>query len=433
MSKFTDLKLIKPLLKNLEVLGHETPTAIQFEAIPFILEGKDLLGMAQTGTGKTAAFCLPILQLLHQRSEKSGIRSLILAPTRELASQIHLNLDKYGQDVGLKTLAQYGGVDQRPQVKALREGVDILVSTPGRLLDLMEQGHVRLNRVEIFVLDEADQMLDMGFIDDIYKIVQSLPKERQTLFFSATMPLAVVELSKKILKNPQRVEVSPNSSTVLNVEQKIIFCKREDKFQLLRKILAKEERELVVVFTKTRNSADKVKEYLRAYRLASTVIHGDKSQEDREKALINFKNGSMKILIATDIAARGIDIQGISHVINFEMPLEAENYVHRVGRTARAGKEGTAISFCDESEKNILEKVQKLIQLNLPSETYKGTPEASGIWSQEGPIQTVKAPTPGRSQEKSIYIDHSKRQKVAVGEKSKAKSHPGFKNKKKKK
>jgi ATP-dependent RNA helicase RhlE len=433
MLKFNELPLMAPLLETLNNLGHDKPTAIQAQAIPFILEGQDLLGIAQTGTGKTAAFCLPILECLKSHSKEKGIRALVLAPTRELASQIQASFVSYGAGLDLKSLAIYGGVDQKPQVKALREGIDIIVATPGRLLDLMEQGHVRLQKIEMFVLDEADQMLDMGFIEDIEKIVEGLPSPRQTMFFSATMPKEVVELSTKILKDPKRVEVSPNSSTVLKVDQKVIFCKREDKFQLLRKILAKEERELVVVFTKTRNSADKVKEYLRAYRLASTVIHGEKSQEDRERALINFKGGSMKILIATDIASRGIDIQGISHVINFELPLEAENYVHRIGRTARAGKDGIAITFCEESERNMLEKIQKLIQLNLPWENYKGTPEASGVWLQDGPLVTIKAPTPGMSQEKKVYIDHSKRQKVAEGQPSKSKSHPGFKNKKKKK
>lgn len=427
MLTFDELSLIGPLLKNLETLGYESPTAIQAASIPLLLDGHDLLGIAQTGTGKTAAFCLPILQKLIIQEDK-GLRALIIAPTRELATQIHLSFEQYGQGLGLTSLAIYGGVDQKNQVKALREGVDILVATPGRLLDLMDQGLLRLGKVQMLVLDEADRMLDMGFIEDLHTIIQSLPSDRQSMFFSATMPAPVAALSKKILNEPKRVEVSPNSSTVLKIEQKVIFCKREDKFQLLRKLLKQEERELVVVFTKTKNSADKIKEYLRFHRIAATVFHGDKSQEDREKALFNFKNGSMKILIATDIAARGIDIQGVSHVINFELPMEAENYVHRIGRTARAGNSGTAITFCEESEKGILERIQKLIQLKLPTETFKGTSEAPGIWLQEGSVRQVTAPTPGKSQEKSVYIDHSKRQKVVV-----AKKHPGFKNRNKKK
>ncbi|MCM2348583.1 MAG: DEAD/DEAH box helicase [Bacteriovoracaceae bacterium] len=427
MLKFNELTLISPLLKNLEQLGYQTPTAIQSEAIPFILEGNDLLGIAQTGTGKTAAYCLPVLQRLSQSVDQKGIRALVLAPTRELVSQIQLSFENYGQGLNLKSLAIFGGVDQKPQVKALREGVDVLVATPGRLLDLMGQGHIRLGKIEVLVLDEADRMLDMGFIEDIDAIIESLPPTRQSMFFSATMPAQVMSLSRKILYNPKRVEVSPNSSTATLVDQKVIYCKREDKFQLLRKILKQEERELVVVFTKTKNSADKVKEYLRFHKIPSTVFHGDKSQEDRERALINFKNGSMKILIATDMAARGIDVQGVSHVINFELPMEAESYVHRIGRTARAGEKGVAITFCEESEKAILERIQKLIGLKLPSETFKGTSEAAGVWMQEGFVRPVTAPTPGKSQEKSAFLDHSKRQITVV-----AKKHPGLKNRKKK-
>lgn len=432
MDHFKDLSLIEPLLKNLESLGHLNPTPIQAEAIPFILDGHDLLGISQTGTGKTAAFCLPILQKLKINPEERGLRALVLAPTRELASQIQASFESYGKDLGLRTLAMYGGVGQTAQVKALRDGVDILIATPGRLLDLMNQGHVRLGKIELLVLDEADRMLDMGFIDDLYAIVQALPRTRQTMFFSATMPRPVMDLSRKILSQPKRVEVTQNSSTVQQVKQSVIFCKREDKFQLLRKILKKEERELVIVFTKTKNSADKVKEYLRFHSMASIAFHGDKSQEERERALMNFTNKSIKILIATDIAARGIDVDGVSHVINFELPMEAESYVHRIGRTARAGKDGVAITFCDNSEKAILDRIQDLIQLELPTETFKGTPEAAGKWTQEGPIRTTIAPTPGKSQEKSAYLDHSKRQRVVAEGAPKPKPHPGFKKTKKK-
>jgi ATP-dependent RNA helicase RhlE len=430
---FKDLLSNETLSTNLNSLGYTNPTAIQEKAIPLILEGKDLLGIAQTGTGKSAAFCLPILNRL-MISESKGINTLILVPTRELATQIQNSFETYGRNLPIKSVAIFGGVNQKIQVSAIREGVSIIVATPGRLLDLIDQGIIRLNKVETLVLDEADQMLDMGFIEDIEKIIELLPVKRQTLFFSATMPEMVVRLSNKILYRPVRVEVTPQSSTVSKISQKVYLCKREDKFQLLRKILKTEERELVIVFTKTKNSADKVKEYLFHHRIASTVIHGDKGQEERERALANFKNASMKVLIATDIAARGIDVQGISHVINFELPLEAENYVHRIGRTARAGKEGTAISFCEDSEISNLERIEKLIGFQIPYEKFKGSPEASGKWlNTNAPSQLKKAPTPGISQEKRGFIDHSKRQTVAPGEKSKAKSHPGFKNKKKRK
>lgn len=434
MTSFTDLPLIGPLLKNLNSLGYKVPTAIQAEAIPFLLEGHDLLGIAQTGTGKTAAFCLPLIQRLLKSSGGNGIKALVLVPTRELASQIHSSLEGYGKDLGLKTLAIFGGVGQSEQVKSIRDGVDILVATPGRLLDLESQNIIRLGKIETLVLDEADRMLDMGFIDDLQLIIEKLPKERQTVFFSATIPREVMDLSRRLLKDPKRVEVSVNSSTVENIEQKVIFCKREDKFQILRKIL-KEERELVVVFTKTKNSADKVKEYLMSHRIASSIFHGDKSQEERERALQNFKDGSIKILIATDIASRGIDIQGISHVVNFELPLEAENYVHRIGRTGRAGKKGTAITLCDKSEEHIVNRIQNLIRMEIPSEAFNGPSEGAGRWLEKGPVNNKKAPTPGKSQEKTAYLDHSKRQKIVerpVGAPKAKNNHPGLRAKNKK-
>ena len=433
MKNFQELSLNPGLISNLVELGYKTPTAIQEKAIPLLLEGQDLLGIAQTGTGKTAAFCLPILQRILNHPQANIIRALVLAPTRELATQIQASFEKYGKGLGPKSVAVYGGVGQNPQIEAIKNGVDIIVATPGRLLDLLSQGHLRMNRIEMLVLDEADRMLDMGFIEEIEKIMDILPSKKQTMFFSATMPPIVISLSRKILKNPKRVEVSPNSSTVEQVNQKVILCKREDKFQLLRKILREEEKELVVVFTKTKNSADKVKEYLRSHRIPSTVYHGDKSQLDREMALKNFKTGGIKILIATDIAARGIDVEGVSHVINFELPLEAESYIHRIGRTARAGKPGVAITFCEHAEESILERIEHLIQKKLPSEHFKGTPEASGKWNQEGAIRTVKAPTPGKSQEKTAYLDHSKRQRLTEEGESLAKKHPGFRKKKKRK
>lgn len=401
-----------------------------------VLTGQDLLAIAQTGTGKTAAFSLPILQ--HLMTNKTGTdsiipKALILAPTRELASQIHSTLDGYANGLGLKTCAVFGGTGQADQVRILKHGVDILVATPGRLLDLIKQGHIRLGKIEILVLDEADRMLDMGFSEEIDEVISHVPKKRQTILFSATMPDSVAQFAYNILTKPKRIQLTPKTITVEKITQKVIFCRKVDKFQLLKKILKESETELVIIFTKTKNMADKVKEYLMHNRIAATVFHGDKDQKDRERALNNFKVGSFKILIATDIAARGIDIQGISHVVNFEFPMEAESYVHRIGRTARAGKEGSAISFCDDNEKGMLEKIEQLIRLKIPSEKYQGVPEAAGIWLQEGSIRKVTAPTPGKSQEKTAYLDHSKRRKILAEGEAKPKSHPGFKNQKKKK
>lgn len=430
MNEFLTWSLSETLKETLTTLGHVAPTPIQAKAIPIILDGRDIVGIAQTGTGKTGAFCLPMIELLQRNKEVRGVRALILAPTRELVSQIHLNCEAYAKNLNLKICSLYGGVDQKPQVKLLKEGCDIVVATPGRLLDLISQSHVRLAKVEIFVLDEADRMLDMGFIEDIDKIIEDLPLRVQTLLFSATMPSSVARLAKRILSSPEMIEVSPNSSVPTQVSQKVIFCKREDKFELLKKILKEEERELVVIFTKTKNSADKVKDYLIFNRIAAALFHGDKSQEDREKALGHFKNGSMKILIATDMASRGLDIQGISHVINFELPLEAENYVHRIGRTARAGKDGIAITFCEESEKPILERIEILLNVKIPSEKFKTSPQAGAKWSESKSVKKVVAPTPGKSQEKSAYLDHSKRQRPLVEGAPKSKPHPGFKKKK---
>ena len=360
MINFSELAIIPDLLKNLQDLGHDYPTAIQAEAIPILLEGRDFLGIAQTGTGKTAAFCIPVLQRIHNRPRTKELRALVLAPTRELVTQIQESFEVYGKNLGLSVVALYGGVNQRPQVQAIKDGAQIIVATPGRLLDLMAQGFIRFHKLEMLVLDEADRMLDMGFIEDIDKIILRLPKIKQTMFFSATMPPQVIGLSRKILKNPKLVEVSPNSSTVVQVDQRVIRCKREEKFQVLRKILKEEERELVVIFTKTKNSADKVKEYLRFHRIPSTVYHGDKSQGDRERALANFKSGGLKILIATDIAARGIDVPGVSHVINFELPMEAESYVHRIGRCGRFDKKGVSITMIKSSDPTDIKTLNRM-------------------------------------------------------------------------
>ena len=435
MSKFNELPLSEALLNNLINSGYENPTAIQAEAIPVLVAGHDLLGIAQTGTGKTAAYCLPILEHLLKHPVKLSPlepRALILAPTRELCSQINDSIETYGKDLGIKSCAIYGGVGQKTQVEALKRGADIVVATPGRLLDLLDQRHLRLSKVEKFVLDEADRMLDMGFIDDIQKIVERLPGKRQTMLFSATMPSHMLGLARKILRSPKRIEVTKVFSTAEKVDQKIIFCKGVDKYQLLKKIIKEEQTHLVLDFTRTKNSTDKVKEYLALNRIPSMSIHGDKNQTDRERALENFKQGNVKVLIATDIAARGIDIDDVSHVINFDLPLDVDSYVHRIGRTARAGKEGKAISFCEESEKEALDKIERWIQIRLPTETYKGVPESAtvmGLLSREK--RKITPPTPGKSQEKTAYLDHSKRQKVVKEGAAKPK-HPGFKGKKKK-
>jgi ATP-dependent RNA helicase RhlE len=380
MTKFNELNLLDTILKNVHEAGYESPTPIQAQSIPPLIEGKDLLGIAQTGTGKTAAFTLPMLQKLAGRDfslTPNEPRSLILAPTRELASQIKEQIDKYGKDLKLKSFVIFGGVGQGNQVNALRNGLDILVATPGRLIDLMNQGFCKLNRIEIFVLDEADRMLDMGFIHDIKKIISKLPEKKQTMLFSATMPNEIIGISNRILKNPVRVEVTPVSSTVERINQKIIFCQKAHKYQLLRKILSEEGVELSLVFTRTKHGANKIVDYLAHHNIKSAAIHGNKSQNARESALENFKKGTIKVLIATDIAARGIDVQGVSHVFNFDLPVDAESYVHRIGRTARAGREGYAISFCDETERDALSRIQKLIGLKLPVETFMGVPEKS--------------------------------------------------------
>jgi len=380
MTKFNDLPLLEVIIKNVHDAGYESPTPIQAQSIPPLIEGRDLLGIAQTGTGKTAAFTLPMLQKLAGRNYSltpSEPRSLILAPTRELASQIKEQIDKYGKDLKLKSTVIFGGVGQANQVNALRNGLDILIATPGRLIDLINQGYCKLNRIEIFVLDEADRMLDMGFIHDIKKIIALLPEKKQTMLFSATMPNEIVGIANRILKNPVRVEVTPVSSTVERINQKVIFCQKAHKYQLLRKILSEDGVELSLVFTRTKHGANKIVDYLSHHQIKSVAIHGNKSQSARESALENFKKGTIKVLVATDIAARGIDVQGVSHVINYDMPVDAESYVHRIGRTARAGREGDAISFCDETERDALTRVQKLISLKLPVETFVGVPEKS--------------------------------------------------------
>lgn len=431
MSSFKKLGLGEELSKNLAELNYVNPTPIQAEAIPLILEGHDLLGIAQTGTGKSAAFLLPILERLLANPRdvrKAEPLVLILAPTRELCSQLDEAVSAYAKNLSLKSCAIYGGVDQDTQVRRLQEGVAIVVATPGRLMDLVEQRLLRLAKVETIVLDEADRMLDMGFVDDIKFIMGKLPEEKQTMLFSATMPAEIQNLADGILQDPKTVKVTPVSSVAKNIEQKVIFCKKADKLQLLKKILKEEEFDLMLVFTKTKNLADIVVEYLAQNRRASRAIHGDKSQEERERAILHFKEKVIKVLVATDVASRGIDIDGISHIINFDIPLEPESYVHRIGRTARAGKTGKAISFCSEEEKASLEKIQKLTSIKFKTEKYNSGGEGIKVTTA---AKKTTAPTPGKSQEKNAWLDHSKRQTLkADGTK---RVHPGFKNAKKKK
>lgn len=430
MSTFKELTLVDPLLSNLSDAGYHEPTEIQALAIPHLIEGKDLLGIARTGTGKTAAFCLPIIQKLLLNSKGrtgSSPRALIIAPTRELCSQIVENIEVFSKGLDIRACAIFGGVGQNDQVSLLKAGVDIVVATPGRLLDLSEQRLIRISGINVLVLDEADRMLDMGFSDDIDAIIAKTPEDKQTLMFSATMPPSIRKFATTLLKDPVNVQVAPPSSVVEEIEQKIIFCKSAHKFQLLKKI-HKSEPGLTLVFTTSKINADLVVEYLLQNRIATGAIHADKKQSERERHLANFKSHAIKILVATDIAARGIDIDNITHVINFDLPLTPETYVHRIGRTGRAGNKGKAISFCDEDEMHLLEKIKRALKKDIPTEKFEG--KAERVPHEGLLVKRVKAPTPGKSQEKTAYLDHSKRQKAP--EDGVKRVHPGFRNSKKK-
>jgi ATP-dependent RNA helicase RhlE len=365
---FTDLKIIKPILDALQQEGYETPTPIQQKAIPSILEKRDLLGTAQTGTGKTAAFAIPILQNLTERQgpKNNHIKALILTPTRELAIQIEENINSYGRNLSLRQLVIFGGVKQGSQENALRKGVDILVATPGRLLDFIAQGIVSLKNLEIFVLDEADRMLDMGFVHDVKRIIKLLPQKRQTLFFSATMPSEIQKLASSILQNPVQVEVTPVSSTAETINQSVYFVQKEDKLDLLSHILKERISDSVLVFSRTKHGADKIARTLHKNGVVAEAIHGNKSQNARQNALTNFKSGKTRVLVATDIAARGIDIDELKYVINYELSDVSETYVHRIGRTGRAGAEGNSISFVDGLDLINLKSTEKLIGMKIP-------------------------------------------------------------------
>ena len=367
---FENLKLIKPIQLALANEGYTIPTPIQEQAIPVILEGKDLLGCAQTGTGKTAAFAIPILQILHAEklSGKSGrlIKSLIVTPTRELAIQISESFSAYGKHTGLRNTVVYGGVSQKAQTDRLREGVDILIATPGRLLDLMNQNYINLKNIKLFVLDEADRMLDMGFIQDVRKIIAKLPAQRQSLFFSATMPPEIIKLANTILSNSVKIEVNPEQTTIEAIKQSVYFVSKPDKKKLLLHLLKDKEVSSALVFTRTKHGADQVSKFLNGAKIQAEAIHSNKSQNARQRALNNFKSKRTRVLVATDIAARGIDVDRLSHVINFEIPNISETYIHRIGRTGRAGLSGVALSFCDVEEREYLRDINRLIKISIP-------------------------------------------------------------------
>jgi ATP-dependent RNA helicase RhlE len=391
---FKKLELIDPILKALTEEGYTTPTPIQQQAIPLILEKRDLLGCAQTGTGKTAAFAIPMLQLLYEQKENEKgpkkIKALILTPTRELAIQIDESFAAYGKYTQLSHTVIFGGVSQHNQVNILRRGVDILVATPGRLLDLISQGFIDLKYLTFFVLDEADRMLDMGFIHDVKRIITKLPAKRQTLFFSATMPPEIQKLADVLLNNPAKVEVTPVSSTVDAIEQSLYFVDKKDKPNLLLHLLKESSITTALVFTRTKHGADKVVKFLHREHITAAAIHGNKSQNARQNALSNFKSGDIRVLVATDIAARGIDIDDLSHVFNFDLPEVPETYVHRIGRTGRAGNTGIAIAFCDADERLELRDIQKVIGKNIPVVHEHPYPLSAAILSQPA----VSAPKP---------------------------------------
>ena len=366
---FAALGLAAPFVRAVASEGYSTPTPVQERAIPYVLEGRDVLGCAQTGTGKTAAFVLPILQRLARNPRTGKIRALVVAPTRELAAQIGERADAYGANVGVKNVVIYGGVGQRAQEIALAKKPDMLIATPGRLLDLMQQRYVSLDAVEMLVLDEADRMLDMGFIHDVRKIVAAVPRARQTLLFSATIPSEIASLVASILRDPVRVDVAPQVTTAEKIDQRVFFVGKTEKRSLLQRLIAKEGAARSIVFTRTKHGANRLAEQLSRSGIGAEAIHGNKSQGARERALEGFKTGDVAVLVATDIAARGIDVEGVSHVINFDLPEVAESYVHRIGRTARAGASGKAIAFCDVEERTLLRDIERFIKQQIPVAT----------------------------------------------------------------
>jgi ATP-dependent RNA helicase RhlE len=396
MTSFRQLKLIDPLLRAVAQENYQQPTPIQAQSIPLLLAGRDILGCAQTGTGKTAAFALPLLQLLTQSNAAQGkpvIRALVLSPTRELAAQIEESFQAYARYLKLRHLVIFGGVNQNPQVTALRQGVHILVATPGRLLDLVGQGYIHLGQVQFFVLDEADRMLDMGFIHDIRKVLKLLPAKRQNLLFSATLPADITRLAGSFLNNPARVEVSPPSSTVDQIEQRVMFVDRQDKPKLLIEQLSHPSMARVLIFTRTKHGANRLVKRLNKARIPAAAIHSNKSQSARRKALAGFHSGEISILVATDLASRGIDVENISHVFNFDLPHEPGVYIHRIGRTGRAGLSGVAISYCDASETADLRSIERLIGNAIPVDT-------GHAWHSPDAMTAAPAPAPARKPQK---------------------------------
>ncbi len=388
---FAELPLIEPLRKALAAKNYISPTPIQAQTIPAVLNGQDVLGCAQTGTGKTAAFALPILQRLAESPRPLTMQSprvLVLAPTRELAAQIGASFAAYGRFLRFKMAVVYGGVGVHPQINALRHGADVLIATPGRLVDLMQQRAVKLDRLEIFVLDEADRMLDLGFWPDLQKVLQQLPQERHSLFFSATMPPAVAKLAEGLLHDPIRVDVTPPGSTVDRIEQRMLQVDRPRKSAVLKSLLREPGCERALVFIRTKHGANRVAEQLAAARISSDAIHGNKSQSARERTLAHFRSGKIKVLVATDLAARGIDVAGVTHVINYDLPLEPESYVHRIGRTARAGKTGIAISLFDPAERRQLQAIESVtkrkFQIETPKDIEPVSPEDDIIQPEQG-------------------------------------------------
>jgi ATP-dependent RNA helicase RhlE len=369
LKTFDELDLITPLQRALADEKYETPTPIQAQTIPAALANRDVLGCAQTGTGKTAAFALPILSRLGKQNRKAIAKRpfvLVLAPTRELAIQISESFATYGKHLCLRQALVYGGVSQGKQVRALNRGAHVLIATPGRLLDLMNQGHIKLDALEVFVLDEADRMLDMGFLPDLKRIISQLPEKRQSLFFSATLPPKIIELSQRLVRNPVSVNVTPESTSVETIEQRVLFVDRGAKRGLLRELLRTDEAERALVFTKTKRGANQLAEQLERGGIKATAIHGNKSQNARQKALLAFRHKRVQVLVATDVAARGIDIDGITHVVNYDLPMEPENYVHRIGRTGRAGAAGIALSFCTAGERRELRAIEQFIGQKIP-------------------------------------------------------------------
>ncbi len=382
---FQSLKIIEPILKSLDEQGYQNPTPIQKQSIPIVLNKEDLLGCAQTGTGKTAAFAIPILQLLNESksdNQKLKIRSLILTPTRELAIQISDSFNVYGKYLHIKNLVIFGGVSQVPQVNELKKGIDVLIATPGRLLDLFNQGYINFKSIEYFVLDEADRMLDMGFLNDVKKIIHQLPTNKQNLFFSATMPPEIVKLSSSLLNKPKNVTVTPISSTVEIIQQSVFFVDKGNKNQLLLHLLNTQNIITALVFTRTKHGADKVVKFLLKNNIKAEAIHGNKAQNARQRALANFKNQTTRVLVATDIAARGIDVDNLEFVINFDLTNLPETYVHRIGRTGRAGAKGAAFSFCDQEEKAYLRDIEKLINKKIDIQNNHPFPMGTAVQSK---------------------------------------------------